>query len=145
MKAQPYPQIRATRRVVCALGIIADPTSVACGDGFAPTPETASDSNQVGSIALKFTSISDPDCSTGGKGYAFAGTLDAMLPSPTGRGATVDADVSRQGLPPRHSLLRRLRPGPVPSRGASSRPRRRRSTAPAPARRIDGHRAGRPR
>jgi len=47
------------------MGITADPTSVACGDGFAPTPETASDSNQVGSIALKFTSISDPDCSTG--------------------------------------------------------------------------------
>src|SRR5438067_1824233 len=59
MKAQPYPQTRATRRVVCAMGITADPTNVACGEGSVPTLEIASNSNQVGSIALKFTSISD--------------------------------------------------------------------------------------
>jgi hypothetical protein len=45
-------------------------TTVSWAAGMDPT-------NHVGSFTLKFTSVSNTDTVPGGKGYTFAGTLDA--------------------------------------------------------------------
>jgi len=55
--------------------------------------------NQLGSITLKFTRISNPLAVGVGKGYGFVGTLDATLPSRTNTATTVTLHATFNGVP----------------------------------------------